>query len=94
VGPHASAARRKGYAAKSSTALSSGRPPCSRRPFNAETADALSHFFIDRPIFVRGGFRSSSSSSARCQSGAADRTFPDIAPPVVRVSGQYPGASA
>src|SRR5271165_1290489 len=54
----------------------------------------LSHFFIDRPIFaavvsivfvIIGGVSLSRSPVAQ---------YPEIAPPVVRVSGQYPGASA
>ena len=39
-------------------------------------------------------FRSSSSSSARFPRRLPVAQYPEIAPPVVRVSGQYPGASA
>ena len=54
----------------------------------------LSHFFIDRPIFsavisiivlIVGGVSLGRLPVAQ---------YPEIAPPVVRVSGQYPGASA
>src|SRR3981189_2210940 len=54
----------------------------------------LSHFFIDRPIFAAvvgvvfvfvGGVAGGRLPVAQ---------YPEIAPPVVRVSGQYPGASA
>ena len=54
----------------------------------------LSHFFIDRPIFA------AVLSIVLVIVGAVALTrlpiaqYPDIAPPVVRVSGQYPGASA
>src|SRR5258706_2620941 len=53
----------------------------------------LSHFFIDRPIFA------AVVSIVFLILGAvsADRLpvaqYPDIAPPVINVSGQYPGAS-
>src|SRR3974377_1569907 len=54
----------------------------------------ISHFFIDRPIFaavvsivfvVSGGFSFSRLPVAQ---------YPEIAPPIINVSGQYPGASA
>ncbi len=54
----------------------------------------ISHFFIDRPIFaavlsvvlvILGGVAFSRLPVAQ---------YPDIAPPVINVSGQYPGASA
>ena len=54
----------------------------------------ISHFFIDRPIFaavvsivvmILGGVAYVSLPVAQ---------YPDIAPPVVNVTGQYPGASA
>jgi len=54
----------------------------------------ISHFFIDRPIFA------AVLSAVLVIVGAVAVTrlpiaqYPDIAPPVVRVSGQYPGASA
>jgi hydrophobe/amphiphile efflux-1 (HAE1) family protein len=54
----------------------------------------LSHFFIDRPIFA------AVVSIVLIIVGAVALTrlpfaqYPDIAPPLVRVSGQYPGASA
>jgi hydrophobe/amphiphile efflux-1 (HAE1) family protein len=54
----------------------------------------LSHFFIDRPIFA------AVVSIVFVIVGAVTVTrlpfaqYPDIAPPLVRVSGQYPGASA
>jgi hydrophobe/amphiphile efflux-1 (HAE1) family protein len=54
----------------------------------------LSHFFIDRPIFA------AVVSIVLLIVGTVAATrlpfaqYPDIAPPVVRVSGQYPGASA
>ncbi len=53
-----------------------------------------SHFFIDRPIFA------AVVSIAFVILGAVSigrlpvAQYPEIAPPVVRVSGQYPGASA
>ena len=54
----------------------------------------ISHFFIDRPIFasvvsivfvILGGVAFSRLPVAQ---------YPDIAPPTITVSGQYPGASA
>jgi hydrophobe/amphiphile efflux-1 (HAE1) family protein len=54
----------------------------------------LSHFFIDRPIFA------AVVSIVFVMVGAVSvgrlpvAQYPEIAPPVVRVSGQYPGASA
>src|SRR3981189_3108509 len=54
----------------------------------------LSHFFIDRPIFaavVSIVFVIVGAVSVGRVPGAQ---YPEIAPPVVRVSGQYPGASA
>src|SRR6202521_4563740 len=54
----------------------------------------ISHFFIDRPIFaavisivfvILGGVSFSRLPVAQ---------YPEIAPPVINVSGQYPGASA
>src|SRR5215217_956394 len=54
----------------------------------------LSHFFIDRPIFaavisivfvILGGVSFSRLPVAQ---------YPDIAPPTINVTGQYPGASA
>src|ERR1700758_813139 len=54
----------------------------------------ISHFFIDRPIFaavvsivfvILGGVAFSRLPIAQ---------YPEIAPPIINVSGQYPGASA
>jgi multidrug efflux pump subunit AcrB len=54
----------------------------------------LSHFFIDRPIFasviaivivILGGVSFGRLPVAQ---------YPEIAPPVINVVGQYPGASA
>src|SRR5271165_3920430 len=54
----------------------------------------ISHFFIDRPIFaavvsivfvILGGVSFSRLPIAQ---------YPEIAPPIINVSGQYPGASA
>ena len=54
----------------------------------------ISHFFIDRPIFaavvsiifvILGGVAFARLPVAQ---------YPEIAPPVINVSGQYPGASA
>src|SRR5499425_3578996 len=54
----------------------------------------LSHFFIDRPIFA------SVVSIVFVILGAVAfvrlpiAQYPEIAPPIINVSGQYPGASA
>src|SRR5262249_43827743 len=69
-------------------------PPRLRPPIQASTDMRLSHFFIDRPIFA------AVVSIVLVIIGAVAATrlpfaqYPEIAPPVVRVSGQYPGASA
>src|SRR5271166_1537813 len=47
----------------------------------------ISHFFIDRPIFA------SVVSIVIVILGAVAQ-YPEIAPPVITVTGQYPGASA
>ena len=54
----------------------------------------ISHFFIDRPIFA------SVIAIVIIILGAVSFTrlpvaqYPEIAPPVINVTGQYPGASA
>ena len=54
----------------------------------------ISHFFIDRPIFA------AVISIVFIILGAVSLTrlpiaqYPEIAPPVINVTGQYPGASA
>src|SRR5690348_16917162 len=67
------------------------RPPRRRR---TEDAMRISHFFIDRPIFasviaivivILGGVAYTRLPVAQ---------YPEIAPPTINVSGQYPGASA
>ena len=54
----------------------------------------LSHFFIDRPIFAAVVSIVLLIVGAVAVTRLPIAQYPDIAPPVVRVSGQYPGASA
>src|SRR6478672_1133410 len=54
----------------------------------------LSHFFIDRPIFAAVVSIVFVIVGAVSIGRLPVAQYPEIAPPVVRVSGQYPGASA
>jgi hydrophobe/amphiphile efflux-1 (HAE1) family protein len=54
----------------------------------------LSHFFIDRPIFAAVLSIVLVIVGAVALPRLPIAQYPDIAPPVVRVTGQYPGASA
>jgi multidrug efflux pump subunit AcrB len=54
----------------------------------------LSHFFIDRPIFAAVVSIIFVIVGAVSVGRLPVAQYPEIAPPVVRVSGQYPGASA
>ena len=54
----------------------------------------LSHFFIDRPIFAAVLSIVLVIVGAVALPRLPIAQYPEIAPPVVRVSGQYPGASA
>src|SRR5882762_5130620 len=54
----------------------------------------LSHFFIDRPIFAAVVSIVFVILGAVSVGRLPVAQYPEIAPPVVRVSGQYPGASA
>src|SRR4029077_21210724 len=53
-----------------------------------------SHFFIDRPIFAAVVSIAFVILGAVSVGRLPIAQYPEIAPPVVRVSGQYPGASA
>jgi hydrophobe/amphiphile efflux-1 (HAE1) family protein len=54
----------------------------------------LSHFFIDRPIFACVLSTMLVILGAVSYSRLPVAQYPDIAPPVITVTGQYPGASA
>ena len=54
----------------------------------------LSHFFVDRPIFATVVSIVFVIVGAVSLGRLPVAQYPEIAPPVVRVSGQYPGASA
>jgi hydrophobe/amphiphile efflux-1 (HAE1) family protein len=54
----------------------------------------LSHFFIDRPIFAAVVSIIFVIIGAVSVSRLPVAQYPEIAPPVIRVTGQYPGASA
>src|SRR5205807_9116870 len=89
--PHARASRRESGAAGEEGAGDRGRPHVE----GGLTAPMrISHFFIDRPIFaavvsivfvIIGGVAFFRLPVAQ---------YPEIAPPVISVIGQYPGASA
>src|SRR5262245_35127343 len=70
------------------------RPRAAPRRRAIETGMRISHFFIDRPIFA------SVVSIIFVILGAVSffrlpvAQYPEIAPPVINVQGQYPGASA
>src|SRR5260221_10044092 len=65
-------------------------PPLKRRPIDMR----LSRFFIDRPIFAAVVSIVFVIVGAVALARLPFAQYPDIAPPLVRVSGQYPGASA
>ena len=54
----------------------------------------MSHFFIDRPIFASVVSVVFVILGAVAFSRLPVAQYPEIAPPVINVSGQYPGASA
>jgi hydrophobe/amphiphile efflux-1 (HAE1) family protein len=54
----------------------------------------LSHFFIDRPIFAAVVSIVFVIVGAVSVSRLPVAQYPEVAPPVIRVTGQYPGASA
>src|SRR5579871_2922638 len=54
----------------------------------------ISHFFIDRPIFAAVISIVFVIVGAVSFSRLPVAQYPEIAPPVINVSGQYPGASA
>src|SRR5882757_2876353 len=72
------------------TARAPQPPPRRRGP----TDMRLSHFFIDRPIFAAVVSIVIVIVGAVAATRLPFAQYPDIAPPLVRVSGQYPGASA
>src|SRR6201981_2263028 len=54
----------------------------------------ISHFFIDRPIFAAVVFHLFVILGAVSFSRLPVAQYPEIAPPIINVTGQYPGASA
>src|SRR5262249_40395165 len=71
------------------------RPALGSTPIEGpEPPMRLSHFFIDRPIFAAVVSIIFVIVGAVSVGRLPVAQFPEIAPPVVRVSGQYPGASA
>ena len=94
--PDARAAGQQGDAA------GAGRTPrAPRRPHSEERTEQvgalmrISHFFIDRPIFAaRGLDRVRDPGRGRRSSRLPIAQYPEIAPPIINVTGQYPGASA
>src|SRR6516164_11790241 len=67
---------------------------CKSTPIEREPHMRLSHFFIDRPIFAAVISIIFVIVGVVSVGRLPDAQYPEIAPPVVRVSGQYPGASA
>src|SRR5712664_363611 len=71
------------------------RPPARKStPIEREPDMRLSHFFIDRPIFAAVVSIVFVIVGAVSVGRLPVAQYPKIAPPVVRVSGQFPGASA
>src|SRR5271169_6007841 len=71
------------------------RPPSRKStPTEREPHMRLSHFFIDRPIFAAVVSVVFVIVGAVSVGRLPVAQYPEIAPPVVRVSGQFPGASA
>src|SRR5712692_7228423 len=71
------------------------RPPARKSaPIEREPRMRHSHFFIDRPIFAAVVSIVFVILGAVSLGRLPVAQYPEIAPPVVRVSGQYPGASA
>src|SRR2546423_4921726 len=54
----------------------------------------LSHFFIDRPIFASVASIVFVILGAVAFARLASAQYPEIAAPIINVTGQYPGASA
>src|SRR5438270_11813619 len=54
----------------------------------------ISHFFIDRPIFASVVSIVFSILGAVAYARLPVAQYPEIAPPIINVTGQYPGASA
>ena len=54
----------------------------------------ISHFFIDRPIFACVVSIVFAILGAVAYARLPVAQYPEIAPPVINVTGQYPGASA
>ena len=79
---------------QSSTASASTAGPKSAPIEGGDRAMRLSHFFIDRPIFAAVVSIVFVIIGAVSLERLPVAQYPEIAPPVVRVSGQYPGASA
>ncbi len=76
------------------TPQAEARPAAAGEVRREQAAMKISHFFIDRPIFasvvsivfvILGRCRSPRLPVAQ---------YPEIAPPIINVTGQYPGASA
>src|SRR5213078_2274835 len=74
-----------------------GKPPRLRaapRRRAIETGMRISHFFIDRPIFASVVSIVFVILGAVAFSRLPVAQYPEIAPPIINVTGQYPGASA
>src|SRR5712692_5124587 len=70
------------------------RPPAGKsKPIERELPMRLSHFFIDRPIFAAVVSIVFVIVGEVSVGRLPVAQYPEIAPPVVRVSGQFPGAS-
>src|SRR6185369_12408623 len=65
-----------------------------RRPRRSSRAMRISHFFIDRPIFAAVVSIVFVILGAVSFARLPVAQYPEIAPPIITVTGQYPGASA
>src|SRR5262245_35109217 len=69
-------------------------PPTPRRRSPTEPVMKISHFFIDRPIFAAVVSIVFVILGAVSFARLPVAQYPEIAPPIINVAGQYPGASA
>ncbi len=54
----------------------------------------MANFFIDRPIFALGAGNPVMPDGHPCHLSLPVEQYPDLAPPNVRITANYPGASA
>src|SRR5437764_6218261 len=70
------------------------RKPARRPRTRGRASMRMSHFFIDRPIFASVLSIIFVILGAVAYARLPVAQYPEVAPPVINVTGQYPGASA